>query len=154
MRRAESPHAARGGRDETRNRGGWQRPARPHLHVPHPPAASLEETVGIGKRRAVAEPDVHVTRVVDEVAVGLAVDAEARRASVEDLVVRYEVGSGAEAPAPAAAGAEVTQVQRDEEERMLAEAGNDNSDIPRRDPEEAALELLQNELGARRIDGG
>ena len=25
---------------------------------------------------------------------------------------------------------------------------------PRRDPEEAALELLQNELGARRIDGG
>jgi DNA polymerase-3 subunit gamma/tau len=70
------------------------------------------------------------------------------------LKVRYEVGSGAEAPAPAAAGAEVTQVQRDEEERMLAEAGNDNSDIPRRDPEEAALELLQNELGARRIDGG
>jgi DNA polymerase-3 subunit gamma/tau len=70
------------------------------------------------------------------------------------LKVRYEVGSGAEAPAPAAAGAEVTQVQRDEEERMLAEAGNENSDIPRRDPEEAALELLQNELGARRIDGG
>ncbi|WP_425320604.1 hypothetical protein, partial [Mycobacterium alsense] len=25
---------------------------------------------------------------------------------------------------------------------------------PRRDPEEVALELLQNELGARRIDGG
>jgi DNA polymerase-3 subunit gamma/tau len=70
------------------------------------------------------------------------------------LKVRYEVGSGAEAPAPAAAGAEFTQVQRDEEERMLAEAGNENSDIPRRDPEEAALELLQNELGARRIDGG
>jgi DNA polymerase-3 subunit gamma/tau len=37
---------------------------------------------------------------------------------------------------------------------MLAEAGNDQSDAPRRDPEEAALELLQNELGARRIDGG
>ena len=37
---------------------------------------------------------------------------------------------------------------------MLAEAGNDDPDAPRRDPEEAALELLQNELGARRIDGG
>ena len=40
------------------------------------------------------------------------------------------------------------------EDSMLAEAGNDNSETPRRDPEEAALELLQNELGARRIDGG
>jgi DNA polymerase III subunit gamma/tau len=37
---------------------------------------------------------------------------------------------------------------------MLAEAGNDTSEVPRRDPEEAALELLQNELGARPIDGG
>ena len=37
---------------------------------------------------------------------------------------------------------------------MLAEAGSDNSETERRDPEEAALELLQNELGARRIDGG
>ncbi|UUO04035.1 DNA polymerase III subunits gamma/tau [Mycolicibacterium novocastrense] len=41
----------------------------------------------------------------------------------------------------------------DDEEAMLAEAGSDTSDTPRRDPEEAALELLQNELGARRIDG-
>jgi DNA polymerase III subunit gamma/tau len=36
---------------------------------------------------------------------------------------------------------------------MLAEAGSDTSEAPRRDPEEAALELLQNELGARRIEG-
>ena len=36
---------------------------------------------------------------------------------------------------------------------MLAEAGSDDAADPRRDPEEAALELLQNELGARRIDG-
>jgi DNA polymerase III subunit gamma/tau len=44
--------------------------------------------------------------------------------------------------------------QRDEdEEDMLAEAGNDTSEVLRRDPEEAALELLQNELGARRIEG-
>ena len=37
---------------------------------------------------------------------------------------------------------------------MLAEAGSDTAETVRRDPEEAALELLQNELGARRIDGG
>ena len=41
-----------------------------------------------------------------------------------------------------------------EEESMLAEAGQDDASTPRRDPEEAALELLQNELGARRIDNG
>jgi len=44
--------------------------------------------------------------------------------------------------------------QRAEEERMLAEASQDDSSAPRRDPEEAALELLQNELGARPIDNG
>jgi len=44
--------------------------------------------------------------------------------------------------------------RRAEEESMLAEAGQDISSTPRRDPEEAALELLQNELGARRIDNG
>ncbi|OBK26208.1 DNA polymerase III subunits gamma/tau [Mycobacterium asiaticum] len=43
--------------------------------------------------------------------------------------------------------------QRDEEESMLAEAGRTDPSEPRRDPEEVALELLQNELGARRIDG-
>jgi DNA polymerase-3 subunit gamma/tau len=36
---------------------------------------------------------------------------------------------------------------------MLAEAGDDTvADAPRRDPEEVALELLQNHLGARRIE--
>jgi DNA polymerase-3 subunit gamma/tau len=35
---------------------------------------------------------------------------------------------------------------------MLAEAVREEAG-PRRDPEEAALELLQTELGARRIDG-
>jgi DNA polymerase-3 subunit gamma/tau len=44
--------------------------------------------------------------------------------------------------------------QRDEEEHLLAEAGRTDPSAPRRDPEEVALELLQNELGARRIDGG
>ncbi|SON60044.1 DNA polymerase III subunit gamma/tau [Mycobacterium simulans] len=53
-----------------------------------------------------------------------------------------------EEPAP-----EVDSVRRDEEESMLAEAGRSDPSTPRRDPEEVALELLQNELGARRIDG-
>ena len=70
------------------------------------------------------------------------------------LKVRFDVGSAAEAAPTPLAGADVAQAQRDEEERLLAEAGNDDSEVVRRDPEEAALELLQNELGARRIDGG
>ncbi|WAJ44974.1 DNA polymerase III subunits gamma/tau [Mycobacterium sp. Aquia_216] len=57
-----------------------------------------------------------------------------------------------EPPVNVAAAAE--SAQRDEEEHMLAEAGRSDPSAPRRDPEEAALELLQNELGARRIDGG
>ena len=36
---------------------------------------------------------------------------------------------------------------------MIAEVGNVDDATPRRDPEEVALELLQSELGARRIDG-
>ncbi|OBH02538.1 DNA polymerase III subunit gamma/tau [Mycobacterium sp. E2699] len=76
--------------------------------------------------------------------------------------VRCEVDSGApaaSAPAPARQEAPVDEpaaadsAQRDEEESMLAEAGRSEPSAPRRDPEEAALELLQNELGARRIDG-
>ncbi|MDG4668216.1 DNA polymerase III subunits gamma/tau [Mycobacterium sp. 236(2023)] len=41
----------------------------------------------------------------------------------------------------------------DDEESMLAEASNADPAAPRRDPEEVALELLQSELGARRIEG-
>ena len=55
----------------------------------------------------------------------------------------------AEEPAP-----DVDSAQQDEEEHMLAEAGRSEPSGPRRDPEEVALELLQNELGARRIDNG
>ena len=72
-----------------------------------------------------------------------------------DWKIHCEAGA-ASVPAPPADDAPVpaAQPQRDEEEEsMLAEATNDNSEAPRRDPEEAALELLQNELGARRIDG-
>ncbi|OBF51944.1 DNA polymerase III subunit gamma/tau [Mycobacterium sp. 852002-53434_SCH5985345] len=72
--------------------------------------------------------------------------------------VRCEVGAAAPvesaAPTPRAAEPAPDVTQRDEEEHMLAEAGRTESSAPRRDPEEVALELLQNELGARRIDGG
>ncbi|MDD4866126.1 MAG: DNA polymerase III subunits gamma/tau [Mycobacterium sp.] len=75
-------------------------------------------------------------------------------------LVRWETG----APPPAAARAPAPKLQppapqpdwaqRDEEERLLAETDRADPAAPRRDPEEAALELLQNELGARRIDNG
>ena len=57
-----------------------------------------------------------------------------------------------EEPAPEIRG--IRALSDAEEEHMLAEAGHDDAAAPRRDPEEAALELLQNELGARRIDNG
>jgi DNA polymerase III subunit gamma/tau len=56
--------------------------------------------------------------------------------------------------APPEAPADDDSAQRAEEESMLAEASHDESSAPRRDPEEVALELLQNELGARPIDNG
>jgi len=69
--------------------------------------------------------------------------------------IRCDVGSAAvESSTPEPESAAPSPPQRDDdEEDMLAEAGNDTSEAPRRDPEEAALELLQSELGARRIDG-
>jgi DNA polymerase-3 subunit gamma/tau len=76
--------------------------------------------------------------------------------------VRCETGAAepaAAAPPPVVAPpadepADTDLAQRDDEEHMLAEAGRSDPSEPRRDPEEAALELLQNELGARRIDNG
>ena len=80
------------------------------------------------------------------------------------LGVNWRVRCEADAPAPAEANPvipvvdepapDIVAAQRDEEEHMLAEAGRGDVSAPRRDPEEAALELLQNELGARRIDNG
>ncbi|UMB69972.1 DNA polymerase III subunits gamma/tau [Mycobacterium paraterrae] len=57
-------------------------------------------------------------------------------------------------PPPTQAVDDSESAQEDEEESMLAEAGQDDELTARRDPEEVALELLQNELGARRIDNG
>jgi DNA polymerase-3 subunit gamma/tau len=74
-----------------------------------------------------------------------------------DWKIRCEAGPAAPAAAsstPEPESVDPSPPQRnDDEEDMLAEAGNDTSEAPRRDPEEAALELLQSELGARRIDG-
>ncbi len=87
-----------------------------------------------------------------------------------DWKIRCETGeAGPAAPTEPSAGAAPTPPrprrtipeppppppppEEDDEESMLAEAGSDASETPRRDPEEVALELLQNELGARRIDG-
>jgi DNA polymerase-3 subunit gamma/tau len=72
-----------------------------------------------------------------------------------DWTIRCEAG-GESAPA-AAEPARPSPVEAppppgDDEESMLAEAVREEAG-PRRDPEEAALELLQTELGARRIDG-
>jgi DNA polymerase-3 subunit gamma/tau len=80
-----------------------------------------------------------------------------------DWNIRCEVGSAA-APAPAPEPPPPPpppdeppspEAYEDDEEAMLAEAAAAESTEapPPRDPEEAALELLQNELGARRIDG-
>ncbi|ANW62442.1 DNA polymerase III subunit gamma/tau [Mycobacterium sp. djl-10] len=74
--------------------------------------------------------------------------------------VRCEPGGPAGAPAaPAPAPADAPEVQvgrqaevRAEEDAMMAEAA-DTTAGPRRDPEEVALELLQSELGARKIEG-
>ncbi len=56
------------------------------------------------------------------------------------------------APAAPEPEADLADARRAEEDSMIAEAVRDESS-PRRDPEDVALELLQNELGARRIDG-
>ncbi|OBF39641.1 DNA polymerase III subunit gamma/tau [Mycobacterium sp. ACS1612] len=72
-----------------------------------------------------------------------------------DWKIRCEVGAaapGAAAPEPNSVAASAPPPRDDDEEDMLAEAGSDTSEVVRRDPEEAALELLQSELGARRID--
>jgi DNA polymerase III subunit gamma/tau len=69
--------------------------------------------------------------------------------------IRCEAGSPT-APAPVARPRQVVEtpppVEEDDEESMLAQAVHEEVG-PRRDPEEVALELLQSELGARRIEG-
>ena len=73
-----------------------------------------------------------------------------------DWRVRCEFGVGEPAgdtALPSAPGAGAADTRRAEEDDMIAEVGAVDDAAPRRDPEEVALELLQSELGARRIDG-
>ena len=95
--------------------------------------------------------------------------SEQRNASViaealkDALGVDWRVRCDTGEPEAAEAGPVIPQVKApvpeaepgrtDEEERMLAEDADSNPPAPSRDPEEVALELLQSELGARRIDG-
>jgi DNA polymerase-3 subunit gamma/tau len=73
--------------------------------------------------------------------------------------VRCEAGGPAPAtpvvaaPAAVEPAAEAPAAVHDEEESMMAEAAEPSESGPRRDPEEVALELLQTELGARKIEG-
>lgn len=74
--------------------------------------------------------------------------------------IRCEVGAGDAVPSPASEplppepAPDPVDAQRAEEDELIAEAvRDDESPAPRRDPEEAALELLKTELGARPIDG-
>jgi DNA polymerase III subunit gamma/tau len=70
-----------------------------------------------------------------------------------DWRVRCELGTAAASPAQGSSAASPPAAEA-EVESMLAEAAEaDSAAAPRRDPEEVALELLQSELGARRIDG-
>ena len=68
--------------------------------------------------------------------------------------VKPPIPEAAPVPPDVPAVVDPDQQDDDDEEHMLAEAGRGDPQAPRRDPEEVALELLQTELGARRIDGG
>jgi DNA polymerase-3 subunit gamma/tau len=74
-----------------------------------------------------------------------------------DWRVRCEVGVGQPVqeaePLPPEPAPDPVDAQRAEEDSMIAEVGRDDDAAPRRDPEEVALELLQSELGARKIEG-
>ena len=71
-----------------------------------------------------------------------------------DWRVRFEPGAAPATQGQPAAAADLGSGEIAEEESMLAEAAEvDTAAGPRRDPEEVALELLQSELGARKIEG-
>jgi len=92
-------------------------------------------------------------------------NADVIREALKDVLgvnwrLRCEVGVG-DAPAQSAREAlppepapDPVDIQRAEEDELIAEAHDDDLQAaPRRDPEEEALELLQNHLGAKKIGG-
>ncbi|MGI9163562.1 MAG: DNA polymerase III subunits gamma/tau [Mycobacterium sp.] len=89
-------------------------------------------------------------------------NAEVIREALKDALgvnwrVQFEAGareSVAEPEPVREAVPDQAEAVRAEEDELIAEAVRDDVDpAPRRDPEEAALELLQSELGARKIEG-
>lgn len=89
-------------------------------------------------------------------------NADVIREALKDVLgvnwrVRCDVGGSHPAPVaepePREPQPDPVQTQRAEEDELIAEAVRDDADpTPRRDPEEVALEILQSELGARKID--
>jgi DNA polymerase III subunit gamma/tau len=80
--------------------------------------------------------------------------SEQRNADVIREALKDALGVDWTVRCEAAAAVPDSPPDEHDEDSMLAEAERGQpADAPRRDPEEAALELLQNELGARRIDG-
>ena len=89
-------------------------------------------------------------------------NAEVIREALKDALgvnwrVQFEAGARepvAEPEPVREAVPDQAEAVRAEEDELIAEAVRDDVDpAPRRDPEEAALELLQSELGARKIEG-
>ena len=71
-----------------------------------------------------------------------------------DWHLRCEVGAGEPAAQQQTSADDGdAQAVRSEEDELIAATVSDDDSAPRRDPEEVALEILQSELGARRIDG-
>lgn len=91
-------------------------------------------------------------------------NADVIREALKDVLgvnwrLRCEVGGGGAPPAPVEEAQprepqpDPIEAQRAEEDELIAESVRESDNpAPRRDPEEVALELLQSELGARRID--
>jgi DNA polymerase-3 subunit gamma/tau len=79
----------------------------------------------------------------DALGVNWNIRCEAGSPTAAEPAARPQQPSASPTPAPA---------EEDDEESMLAQAVHEEAG-PRRDPEEVALELLQSQLGARRVDG-
>jgi DNA polymerase-3 subunit gamma/tau len=79
----------------------------------------------------------------DALGVNWNIRCEAGSPKAAEPAARPQQPSASPTPAPP---------EEDDEESMLAQAVHEEAG-PRRDPEEVALELLQSQLGARRVDG-
>ncbi|MGH4019974.1 MAG: DNA polymerase III subunits gamma/tau [Pseudonocardiaceae bacterium] len=108
----------------------------------HPPGGSQRPAGPPPERRAPARRSAPNERSVP------------RRTAPDDVPPPPEPSEPADPAEPADPGPPPPPPARDDDESMLAEAAQAGEDPgARRDPEEAALELLAEQLGARRLDG-